>query len=152
MDKLKENPYYNLEEILKNHQEFTDYIPSEFEDRVVEFPWTFIMKDMGNYTNPITGEVEPIIGLKHFEGEVIADGVPLSEKYLGNVDVGVAVLFEWRKYINAKILEMILTMGGLELGNLNGLISNAFAVTFDNLENIKINKGYYKTATGEVWG
>lgn len=144
---IPENPYFNLEDKLKNYKKFTDYEPTKFQDRVVEMPWTFVLDKVG--VDPKTGK--EIVNLKFYEGEVIEEGTDLSEMNLGNLDVGIAILYEWRKNIDATLLQLALKTDGLEMTTLNGMVANAFAATFDNLEGIKINKGYYDKSKGEVW-
>lgn len=144
---ILENPYFNLEDKLKNYKKFTDYEPTKFQDRVVEMPWTFVLDKVG--VDPKTGK--DIVNLKFYEGEVIEEGTDLSEMNLGNLDVGIAILYEWRKNIDATLLQLALKTDGLEMTTLNGMVANAFAATFDNLEGIKINKGYYDKSKGEVW-
>lgn len=144
---IPENPYFNLEDKLKNYRKYTDYEPTKFQDRVVEMPWTFVLDKVG--VDPRTGK--DIVNLKFYEGEVIEEGTDLSEMNLGNLDVGIAILYEWRKNIDATLLQLALKTDGLEMTTLNGMVANAFAATFDNLEGIKINKGYYDVSKGEVW-
>lgn len=144
---LKENPYFNLDETLKEFRKYTDYTPTMFQDRVVELPWTFVPEKVG--VDPKTGQ--DLIHLRFYEGEVIEEGTDLSEMNLGNVDVGVAILYEWRRHIDATILQMALKTDGLEMTTLNGMVANAFAATFDDLKDIKIIKGYYDESRGEVW-
>ncbi|WP_276885583.1 hypothetical protein [Anaerococcus lactolyticus] len=144
---IPENPYFNLEDKLKNYKKFTDYEPTKFQDRIVEMPWTFVLDKVG--VDPRTGK--DIVNLKFYEGEVIEEGTDLSEMNLGNLDVGIAILYEWRKNIDATLLQLALKTDGLEMTTLNGMVANAFAATFDNLEGIKINKGYYDKSKGEVW-
>lgn len=144
---IPENPYFNLEDKLKNYKKYTDYEPTKFQDRIVEMPWTFVLDKVG--VDPRTGK--DIVNLKFYEGEVIEEGTDLSEMNLGNLDVGIAILYEWRKNIDATLLQLALKTDGLEMTTLNGMVANAFAATFDNLEGIKINKGYYDVSKGEVW-
>lgn len=144
---IPENPYFNLEDKLKNYKKYTDYEPTKFQDRIVEMPWTFVLDKVG--VDPKTGK--DIVNLKFYEGEVIEEGTDLSEMNLGNLDVGIAILYEWRKNIDATLLQLALKTDGLEMTTLNGMVANAFAATFDNLEGIKINKGYYDVSKGEVW-
>lgn len=144
---ISENPYFNLEDKLKNYKKFTDYEPTKFQDRIVEMPWTFVLDKVG--VDPRTGK--DIVNLKFYEGEVIEEGTDLSEMNLGNLDVGIAILYEWRKNIDATLLQLALKTDGLEMTTLNGMVANAFAATFDNLDNIKINKGFYDKSKGEVW-
>lgn len=144
---ISENPYFNLEDKLKNYKKFTDYEPTKFQDRIVEMPWTFVLDKVG--VDPKTGK--DIVNFKFYEGEVIEEGTDLSEMNLGNLDVGIAILYEWRKNIDATLLQLVLKTDGLEMTTLNGMVANAFAATFDSLEGIKINKGYYDESKGEVW-
>lgn len=144
---IPENPYFNLEDKLKNYKNYTDYEPTKFQDRIVEMPWTFVLDKVG--VDPKTGN--DIVHLGFYEGEVIEEGTDLSEMNLGNLDVGIAILYEWRKNIDATLLQLALKTDGLEMTTLNGMVANAFAATFDNLEGIKINKGYYDVSKGEVW-
>lgn len=144
---IPENPYFNLEDKLKNYKKYTDYEPTKFQDRIVEMPWTFVLDKVG--VDPRSGK--DIVNLKFYEGEVIEEGTDLSEMNLGNLDVGIAILYEWRKNIDATLLHLALKTDGLEMTTLNGMVANAFAATFDNLEGIKINKGYYDVSKGEVW-
>lgn len=143
---LKENPYFEVEKVLANFQKYNTYVLTGFQDRIVELPWTFILKKMG-----VTDEGEDIIHLQFYEGEVIEEGTDLSEMNLGNVDVAVAILYEWRKYVDNVLLQQALKTDGLEMTTLNGLIANAFGVTFDDLDNIKVIRGYYDEPRGEVW-
>lgn len=147
MAELKENPYYNFEETLENFKKITEYTPVFFEDRIVENPWTFEVDDLGR--NPSNGK--DIVHLDFREGEVIEEGTDLSEKNLGNMDIALAVLYKWRNYIDQTLLQLILKTDGLEMTTLNGMVANAYGVTFDDLDSIKINKGYYDEARGEVW-
>ena len=144
---IPENPYFNLEDKLKNYRKYTDYEPTKFQDRIVEMPWTFVLDKVG--VDPRSGN--DIVNLKFYEGEVIEEGTDLSEMNLGNLDVGIAILYEWRKNIDVTLLQLALKTDGLEMTTLNGMVANAFAATFDNLEGIKINKGYYDVSKGEVW-
>lgn len=147
MAELKENPYYNFEETLANFKKITEYTPVFFEDRIVENPWTFEVDDLGR--NPVTGK--DIVHLDFREGEVVEEGTDLSEKNLGNLDIALAVLYKWRSHIDQTLLQLILKTDGLEMTTLNGMVANAYGVTFDDLDSIKINKGYYDEARGEVW-
>lgn len=143
---LRENPYFEVEELLENYQQITEYTLTRFSDRMVEHPWTFLLEKQGVYRNL------PIYKLIHYEGEVVEEGTDLSEKNLGNVDVGVAILFEWIKFLKEELLTLSLKTGGLELTTLNGMIANAYAVTFFDLGNeIEIIRGYYDPQKGEVW-
>lgn len=144
---LKENPYYDFNETLENFKKVTEYTPVFFEDRIVENPWTFEVDDLGR--NPINNK--NIIHLNFREGEVIEEGTDLSEKNLGNMDIAIAVLYKWRNHIDQTLLQLILKTDGLEMTTLNGMVANAYGVTFDDLNGIKITKGYYDEARGEVW-
>ena len=147
MAELKENPYYNFEETLANFKKITEYTPVFFEDRIVENPWTFEVDDLGR--NPVTEK--DIVHLDFREGEVIEEGTDLSEKNLGNMDIALAVLYKWRNFIDQTLLQLILKTDGLEMTTLNGMVANAYGVTFDDLDSIKINKGYYDEARGGIW-
>ena len=144
---IPENPYFNLEDKLKNYRKYTDYEPTKFQDRIVEMPWTFVLDKVG--VDPKTGK--DIVHLGFYEGEVIEEGTDLSEMNLGNLDVGIAILYEWRKNIDATLLQLALKTDGLEMTTLNGMVANAFAVTFNDLKGIKVNRGYYDESKGEVW-
>lgn len=144
---LAENPYYEVEDVLKNFQKFNTYRMTEFSDRIVELPWTFEFVELGE--NPRTGN--KLVHLQFNEGEIIEEGTDLSEMNLGNVDVAVAILYEWRKYVDNLLLQQALKTDGLELTTLNGLIANAYGVTFDTLDNIKVVRGYYDNQRAEVW-
>ena len=144
---LPENPYFKFEEKLKNFRKYTDYEATMFQDRIVELPWTFVVNKIG--VEPKSGK--DIVHLGFYEGEIIEEGTDLSEMNLGNLDVGIAILYEWRKYIDATLLQLALKTDGLEMTTLNGMVANAFAVTFIDLKGIKINRGYYNEPKGEVW-
>lgn len=144
---IVENPYFNLKDKLKNYKRYTEYEPTKFQDRVVELPWTFVLDRVG--VDPKSGK--DIVNLKFYEGQVIEEGTDLSEMNLGNLDVGIAILYEWRKSIDATLLQLVLKTDGLEMTTLNGMVANAFVVTFDNLEAIKVNRGFYDKSKGEVW-
>ncbi|MET3616582.1 hypothetical protein ABID14_000202 [Peptoniphilus olsenii] len=141
-----ENPYFGIDEVLKNFQKYNTYMMTGFADRIVELPWTFEVVDMG-----VADNGNRLVHLKFYEGEVIEEGTDLSEMNLGNVDVAVAILYEWRKYVDNVLLQQALKTDGLEMTTLNGLIANAFGVTFDDLDNIKVIRGYYDEPRGEVW-
>ena len=143
---LAENPYFEVEDVLKDFQKFNRYTMTRFSDRIVELPWTFIVRQMG-----MTDEGEDIVKLEFYEGQVVEEGTDLSEMNLGNVDVGLAILYKWRNYVDQTLLEQALKTDGLELSTLNGLIANAYGSTFDNLDGIKIVRGYYDEKRGEVW-
>ena len=144
---LAENPYYEVEKVIENFQKYNTYMMTRFSDRIVELPWTFEFVEMG--VNPRTGN--KLVHLQFNEGEVIEDGTDLSEMNLGNVDVAVAILYEWRKYVDNLLLQQALKTDGLELTTLNGLIANAFGVTFFDLNGVKVIRGYWNKARGEVW-
>lgn len=141
-----ENPYFKVEEVLKAFQKYNSYQMTKFSDRIVELPWTFILNKMGT-----TDDGKDIVNLQFYEGEVIEDGTDLSEMNLGNLDVAIAILYEWRNYVDNMLLQQALKTDGLELTTLNGLIANAYGVTFDTLDNIKIIRGYYDKQRAEVW-
>ncbi|CDZ74880.1 hypothetical protein ING2D1G_0721 [Peptoniphilus sp. ING2-D1G] len=141
-----ENPYFKVEEVLKAFQKYNSYQMTKFSDRIVELPWTFILNKMGT-----TDDGKDIVNLQFYEGEVIEDGTDLSEMNLGNLDVAIAILYEWRNYVDNTLLQQALKTDGLELTTLNGLIANAYGVTFDTLDNIKIIRGYYDKQKAEVW-
>lgn len=141
-----ENPYFRVEEVLKAFQKYNSYQMTKFSDRIVELPWTFILNKMGT-----TDDGKDIVNLQFYEGEVIEDGTDLSEMNLGNLDVAIAILYEWRNYVDNMLLQQALKTDGLELTTLNGLIANAYGVTFDTLDNIKIIRGYYDKQRAEVW-
>ena len=145
--KIAENPYFEVEEALKNFQKYNTYTMTEFSDRIVELPWTFEFVELGE--NPKTGN--KLVHLQFNEGEIVEEGTDLSEMNLGNVDVAVAILYEWRKYVDNLLLQQILKTDGLELTTLNGLIANAFGVTFFDLNNVKVIRGYWDKSRGEVW-
>lgn len=142
-----ENPYFNLEDVLKNYQKYNSYTPTRFSDRIVEHPFTFEIVEMG--FNQETGN--KIVKVVFREGEIIEEGTDLSEMNLGNIDVGLAILYAWRNYVDNAMLQQALKTDGLEMTTLNGLIANAFGVTFDDLTGIKIIKGYYDKTRGEIW-
>lgn len=144
---LAENPYYEVEDVLKNFQKYNTYRMTEFSDRIVELPWTFEFVELGE--NPQTGN--KLVHLQFNEGEIIEEGTDLSEMNLGNVDVAVAILYEWRKYVDNLLLQQALKTDGLELTTLNGLIANAYGVTFFDLNNVKVIRGYWDKSRGEVW-
>ena len=141
-----ENPYFKVEEVLKAFQKYNSYQMTKFSDRIVELPWTFILNKMGT-----TDDGRDIVNLQFYEGEVIEDGTDLSEMNLGNLDVAIAILYEWRNYVDNMLLQQALKTDGLELTTLNGLIANAYGVTFDTLDNIKVIRGYYDKQRAEVW-
>lgn len=141
-----ENPYFKVEEVLKAFQKYNSYQMTKFSDRIVELPWTFILNKMGT-----TDDGKDIVNLQFYEGEVIEDGTDLSEMNLGNLDVAIAILYEWRNYVDNVLLQQALKTDGLELTTLNGLIANAYGVTFDTLDNIKVIRGYYDKQRAEVW-
>ena len=141
-----ENPYFKVEEVLKAFQKYNSYQMTKFSDRIVELPWTFILNKLGT-----TDDGKDIVNLQFYEGEVIEDGTDLSEMNLGNLDVAIAILYEWRNYVDNMLLQQALKTDGLELTTLNGLIANAYGVTFDTLDNIKIIRGYYDKQRAEVW-
>ena len=142
-----ENPYFEVEKAIEEFQKHNTYAMTRFSDRIVELPWTFEVVDMG--VNSQTNN--RLVHLKFYEGEVIEDGTDLSEMNLGNVDVAVAILYEWRNYVDNTLLQLALKTDGLELTTLNGLIANAYGVTFDTLDNIKVIRGYYDKQRAEVW-
>lgn len=143
---LKENPYFEVEKVLADFQKHNTYMLTGFQDRIVELPWTFVQKIIGQTDNG-----DNIVKLEFHEGEVIEEGTDLSEMNLGNVDVAIAILYEWRRYIDNSLLQLALKTDGLEMTTLNGMIANAFGVSFDDLDNIKIIRGYYDKDRGEVW-
>lgn len=144
--KVVENPYFKVEEVLKAFQKYNSYQMTKFSDRIVELPWTFILNKLG-----VTDNGKDIVNLQFYEGEVIEDGTDLSEMNLGNLDVAIAILYEWRNYVDNTLLQQALKTDGLELTTLNGLIANAYGVTFDTLDNIKVIRGYYDKQRAEVW-
>lgn len=149
MAKLRENPYFEVEQRLKNFERETDYTMTAFSDRVVEHPLRFKLVDRWN------DGTDDYVQVAFSEGEVIEEGTDLSERNLGNVDVGVAILYEWRRWANATLLTLALKTDGLEMTTLNGMIANAFGVTFDlkayNSNDFKVIKGYYDAKREEVW-
>lgn len=146
--KLVENPYYKIEEKLKNFLNYTTYDMTLFQDRVVERPWTFKEVETGELVDG-----NKIVYHQHYEGDIIVDGTDLSEKNLGNVDVGVAILFEWLRWIIEKLREIALKSDSLELTTLNGLIANCYVVTFFDIDpqEIIIIRGYYDKKSGVIW-
>lgn len=147
--KLRENPYFEVEERLQNFARETEYHMTRFSDRVVENPWTF--EEISRGTNPSTGN--PVIEHIFREGEVIEEGKMLSEQNLGNLDVAIAILYRWRKHVDRTLLSLALKSDALEGSSLNGMIANTFVVTFDDLADgkIKVNRGYHDIKSGEVW-
>ena len=145
---LIENPYYEVEKKLDNFEKYTTYDLSMFSDRVVELPWTFEVVKRGE--NPDTGN--DIVSLVFHEGEVIEDGTPLSEKFLGNVDVGVAILYKWLNKINENMLSLLLKSDSIELSTLNGMIANTFAGTFKDMSDLNLIKGFLDNESGFISG
>ena len=120
---------------------------SYFSDRVVEFPWTFEVVKIG--VNPNTHN--DIVTLMFHEGEIIEEGTDLSEKYLGNLDVGIALLYEWRKKVDETLLALALKSDSIEMSTLNGMIANTFSGTFSDMD-LNLIKGYLDNDTGSIIG
>ena len=143
---IKENPYFEVEQRLENFNQETDYTMTAFSDRIVESPLQFEVVDEW-----VSGGKQ-YMQLAFSEGAVIEEGTDLSERNLGNLDVGVAILYEWRKWVNDTLLAQMLKTDGLELTTLNGMIANAYGVTFDTAGGrIQIVRGHLDQARKEVW-
>lgn len=95
---LKENPYYELPVKQEDINSY-DYLLTEFEDEIVENPWTFELVEVGE-----SPRGNKICSLVPYFGEVIQDGLPLSVRNLGNVDVGVYILYKWKQWVNERLL------------------------------------------------
>lgn len=144
---LIENPYYDAEDRIADYPDQTEYELTRFSDRIVENPLRFEIVESWDSNGRRFVQVE------FSEGEVIEEGTDLSEVNLGNMDVGIAILYEWRKWVNDQMLMMALKTDGLEMTTLNGLIANAYGVTFDQIasENIEIVRGRFDGPKREVW-
>lgn len=143
---IKENPYFEVSERLANFTNETEYELTAFSDRIVENPLQFEVVDEW-----VDGGKQ-YMQLAFAEGDVVEEGTDLSERNLGNVDVGVAILYEWRRWVNDTLLALVLKTDSLELTTLNGMIANAYGVTFDATGGqIQIVRGYFDKAKKEVW-
>ena len=134
--KLKENPYFDLAETLADWQKYK-YPITHFMDRIVELPWVVKLKDAGTHG---TDKLHQVV---FFEGDIIEEGTDLSGKNLGNVDVGVAVLFQFMYWGLEKINTLEMKIKAIEDTQLNGMKAISFYATFNNLDGIIINDGYY---------
>lgn len=141
---VRENPYFKFEEIVREWEK-QSYDISRFENRVVRHPWTFLVHDKGVKQVIEDGKIveKPIVFLEHQEGDVIVEGTNISEKYLGNMDVGIAVLFEFMKWALPEMYQLKMEIKAIKDTQLNGMKAISFYAIFNNLDGIIINDGYY---------
>ena len=141
---IRENPYFKYEEILAEWDKQT-YGISRFENRVVRHPWTFLLHDKGE------ADGKKIVHLEHYEGDVIVPGTNISEKFLGNMDIGIAVLFQFMHWALPTIREQGMEIKALKDTQLNGMRAISFYATFmGDMTGVKVVKGYYNKRLGEV--
>lgn len=142
---LKENPYF---EIPDNQEDInaSSYELSNFNDEIVEFPWTFEMLDMGN-----SERGNPINELVPFFGETIEAGTPLNQVHMGNMDVAIYLLYKWKEWVNQQILSLTLKGDATDGAILNGFIAIQFYTTLRDLDGkVTILDGYYDEVRGEL--
>lgn len=140
---LKENPYFEIPDKIEDIKVY-DYIMTEFVDELVEDPWTFALIERGE-----DNKGNKIVTLEPYFGEVIEDGIPLSARNLGNVDVGVYLLYKWKEFVNDTLLSLQLKGDASDGAILNGFLAVQFYATFKDLgDNIIILDGYYDEMRG----
>ncbi|MDY6045244.1 MAG: hypothetical protein SPI65_06700 [Peptoniphilus sp.] len=146
---IKENPYHELldkiEEV-KNYQ----YEMTEFEDQLVQYPWTFAFEKMGT-----TQDGNEIVHLKPYFGEVLNQGKNLSQKNLGNLDVGIKMLYIWRDWVNQQILSLSLKGDATDGSILNGFLAVPFYKSIKDIYDdgkLTVVSGYYDKQRGELRG
>lgn len=142
---LRENPYYELPVKQEDINSY-DYLLTEFEDEIVENPWTFELIEVGE-----SQRGNKICSLVPCFGEVIQDGLPLSARNLGNVDVGVYILYKWKAWVNERLLALTLKGDASDGAILNGFLAIQFYATLKDLgDNLIILDGYYDELRGEL--
>lgn len=142
---LKENPYFDMPTTQEDINNAT-YIMTEFDDEIVEDPWTFALIERG-----VDNKGNKIATLEPCFGEVIQEGLPLSARNLGNVDVGVDILYKWKNWVNERLLALTLKGDASDGAILNGFLAIQFVATLKDLgDNIIVLDGYYNEAKGEL--
>lgn len=142
---LKENPYFDMPTTQEDINNAT-YIMTEFDDEIVEDPWTFALIERG-----VDNKGNKIVTLEPYFGEVIQEGLPLSARNLGNVDVGVDILYKWKNWVNERLLALTLKGDASDGAILNGFLAIQFVATLKDLgDNIIVLDGYYNEAKGEL--
>lgn len=140
---LKENPYFEIPTKQEDINSAT-YTMTEFDDEIVENPWTFSLVERGT-----DNKGNKIVTLEPCFGEVIQEGLPLSARNLGNVDVGVDLLYKWKNWVNERILALTLKGDASDGAILNGFLAIQFVATLKDLgDNILILDGYYDEDRG----
>lgn len=142
---IKENPYFEIPTKIEDIKVY-DYEMTEFEDEIVENPWTFKRVNRGE-----SQDGHPIDTLVPAFGEVINEGVNLSQKTLGNLDVGIYLLYKWKEFINATILSLQLKGDASDGAILNGFLAVQFVSAFNKLGGeMIILDGYLDEDRGEL--
>lgn len=140
---IKENPYYESEQRIKNWEK-ENYSISNFLDRIVEFPSVFLIKEQSRTAEGILAHLEAK------EGQIFQEGTDLSEKYLGNMDIAIAILFMFKNEVMGMVRTLQMKIQALEDTALNGMKAIPFYADFGNLNGIVINEGYYNVDAKEV--
>lgn len=144
---IKVNPYFEIPTEQADINS-ADYEMSEFDDEIVEFPWTYELIEKGTSPN---GNL--IMELVPYFGEQIQQGTPINSQYLGNVDVGVKILYLWKLWVNEQVLSLALKGDATDGAILNGFLAIQFYTTFmpkDVAGRLIILDGYYDEVRGEL--
>lgn len=144
---VKENPYFNIPEDFKDIQAY-HYEMSKFEDELVEMPWTFEFEDKGQRPNG-----NRIVELIPFFGTQIQEGTPINQRYLGNMDVAIYLLWQTVKELTQRVLTAELRGDASDSAILNGFIAVQFYTSLmpkDIEGRIEILDGYYDKDRGEL--
>lgn len=137
---MSDRIYNKTAEDLELLAENLEYNPVLWEDRVEEFPNTWDEKDIGNGS----------IHHQRAGGKVEIAGTPRNAKNLGNMDLGIYLLFMLAKKAREERESLQLQITNLHNAVFNNLTDNIFKFSFTNLEHIEIVDGWYDEIRKEV--
>ena len=135
------NNFYNLtDEDIALLLEDLKYVPVNWKDRDVEKPNTWNERDLGN------GDMHH----KRADGYVIEPGTKRNAKNLGNMDLGIYLLFLQVNKHSDLIESLQLQVTNLHNAVFNNLTDNIFKFSFADLNHIEIVDGWYDEKKKEV--
>ena len=143
---LPENPYFGILETNEDIN-YKKYDMSKFDDEIVESPWRFELVKSGT-----SKDGNDIVSLVPQFGELIQEGTPINQMFLGNMDVHLYYLYKFKEWALAQILALSLKGDASDGSILNGFIAVTFYATLKDIdpENIIILDGYYDEDRGEL--
>lgn len=140
MDKSYKEIYYGTDEELESLKDFYQYPLIRFQDRVVEFPNVYRHEEIG----------QGLTAHERYEGHIFRDGTPLNANTLGEMDLGIYLLYLQFEDMKALMQQIMIEVSALKGAALNNMPNNQFFIDFKNLEGIKIVEGWYDEKNAKV--